>query len=141
MTVLRAPIPLLNVVLTQMIGTSLGAGGPGYIVPVAPPSQLGASGGSNAGIQLSPSTVFNPSSQKIALQFGADAILVITAPLLRTLVTQSLASFDVGRLPSEALSLSQECCANFQGSWPAVFQQIGFTAFTLTVGYVPSLNC
>jgi hypothetical protein len=141
MTILRAPVSILTFALAQMISTPLGAGGPAYIVPTYPPSQLGASGFAVGGPQLLPGTVFNAASQKITLPLGMDGQLVITPLLLRQVVNQLFPTFDLGRLPSEPLQLSQECAANFLGGWPPVFQALGFTSFVPTVGQIPTMNC
>jgi hypothetical protein len=138
---LRCPVSILSAVSAQMIGSTLGAGGPAYIVPAGPPSQLGASGYAVAGLQMLPSTVFSAGTQKITLPAGMDGQLVITPALLRQVVGQLFPTFDVGRLPTEPLQLSQECAANFQGGWIALFQSLGFTAFAPTLGQVPTMNC
>src|SRR5216684_1836452 len=102
MTILRAPVSILAAAAAQMIGTPLGTGGPAYIVPTYPPSQLGTSSfGVSNSLHLLPATVFSSASQKVTLPAGMDGWLVITPPLLRQIINQLFPSFSLGNLPSE----------------------------------------
>lgn len=128
MTILRAPTSWL---------TSLAALSPPapsmsafQFEPVGPSNQAGASN-PPSGLSI------NSGSQIISgLGTGVDSWLIV-----QPWAARQLAGGNAPSMPSEQLQLSRECACDFRGAWPAVFQALGFTAFTPTNNQMPTLGC